>query len=1828
MRTPLTELRAKISSVRESVDSSLLALQDGLQRRAQASNSREILELLLDTSHVLSKVEKLMVELQSMPEEGDISHIEPGNKSSFSNGTVVEISENGANLEETRSMLLERIASEINRLKFYIARSQNLPFIQIMEKRIQSASLSLDKSLRRCFEIGLECHDESVIYNCLRAYAAIDNTKGAEETFRSTIVAPFIQKVIPSTPSREVVGGSGDKLEEDYQQIKTFVEKDCKFLLDIAASANSGLHVFNFIANSILKEVLSAIQKGKASALSPGKPAEFLVNYKSSMEFITFLEGFCLSKSAVGEFRLQPVYIDFVKQWNLGAYFTLRFQEIASSLDSALATNSIIAFDNSHHNQDGVLGLTMNQTTVLLDCLHRCWQDDMYIASIGDKFLRLTLQLLSRYSTWLSTELAACRRGNASSGTSGEGALAATPEDLIFIRHDVDLLLKEVNGSYLEHVMRLLAYCPEEVLALVKQSILQASQALIDSMPLILDAIIEAVVEKSVEVLRQLKGITATYRMTNKPLPVRHSPYVTSALQPLKAFLEGERAVYLTEESRNEILQSAAERITARYNELAWELVTVARKTESSLQRIRQGAQRRGGTGTDSSDSNISNTDKICMQLFLDVQGQGTLWVRFYIPVTYPAPVGTYPVCTHTVSVPVPVPGTFPGWSMGVAFLPLEFLHLKSLPISHYGSAWLLQTDNHQYSFDMFYYLDLSFAEKRLWNAIHTVMELPPAPIFSRAMGVNVEGQALLSWMHTLKGSSEILSSWNPQDTNPCNWTGVSCSSQDMVTAINLRSMQLLGTVPSQFAPLKSLQLIVLSAANLSGTLPREIGDYSNLVLLDLSGNRLTGTIPSEIGQLRNLQSLILSSNQLEGSIPPELGSCSRLVELVLFDNQLRGSIPTDLGRLSNLEIFRAGGNPNIEGAVPAELGNCTNLIILGLAETRISGTIPSSFGSLKKLQTLSLYMSMLWGSIPPELGNCSELINIYLYGNSLSGSLPRELGRLHKLEKLLLWQNNLVGSIPPEIGNCTKMMVIDLSLNALAGSIPSTIGFLKDLTELQLSANNISGAIPSSLVNCTALSQLQLDSNQISGEIPHDLGQLKHLTLLFAWQNRFEGRIPPSLGDCTKLQALDLTENRLTGSIPSSIFELKNLSKLLLLSNNLTGSISPNVGNCRALIRLRLGDNDLSGVIPKEIGQLQNLNFLDIAGNHLTGTIPPEIGESTALQMLDFHDNRLTGYLPETIGLLENLQVLDISMNKLMGPIPSMFRKLTSLNKLRLNANELSGVIPGEISLSVKLQFLDLSNNRLTGDIPREIGRIEGLDIALNLSCNYLSGPIPVEFSGLTKLAALDISHNKLFGNLDTLGQLQNLVSLNVSFNNFSGYLPDTSFFRELPTSDLSGNVNLCTSGTENCYEQAGYQPQEGHSRISTVKLIISLLFSITGVLLIVGIFMLIKARRLPHKDFEDSEIGWPWQMTPFQKLSFSVEDVVDCLVDSNIIGKGCSGVVYRADMPNINVIAVKKLWPSKTAGQERDSFYAEVKTLGSIRHRNIVRLLGYCSNNTSKLLMYDYMPNGSLGGLLHEMRGMLDWEHRYNIILGAAQGLEYLHHDCVPAIVHRDVKANNILLGRHFEPYLADFGLAKLIDPSDNCAKSSTNVAGSYGYIAPEYGYMMKITEKSDVYSYGVVLLEVLTGKQAIGEGEGMHLVEWVRGNIHKKKGLVEVLDPRLQGRPDQEIEEMLQGVGVALLCVNPKPEERPTMKDVVAMLKEIRHATDCTDHDYDKKLHLLIHQPATHSHSHSHSPSQEEEQQQQEEEKEEAQLIITTSPHSHSHDDSINLSSSRLH
>ncbi|CAL9771747.1 unnamed protein product [Musa acuminata subsp. burmannicoides] len=1032
----------------------------------------------------------------------------------------------------------------------------------------------------------------------------------------------------------------------------------------------------------------------------------------------------------------------------------------------------------------------------------------------------------------------------------------------------------------------------------------------------------------------------------------------------------------------------------------------------------------------------------------------------------------------------------------------------------------------------------------------------------SPTVSLSPDGKALLSLLAAASTSSSpgLLPSWDSSHPTPCSWQGVTCSPQGRVISLSLPNTFLnLTSIPPELSSLTSLQLLNLSSANISGAIPPSFGALASLRLLDLSSNALSGPIPQRLGAMASLQFLLLNSNRLSGSIPPALANLTSLQVLCLQDNLLDGSIPSQLGSLLSLQQFRIGGNPYLSGRLPPQLGLLTNLTTFGAAATSLSGAIPAEIGNLVNLQTLSLYDTDISGSVPPELGSCSELTNLYLHMNKITGGIPPQLGKLQKLTSLLLWGNSLTGPIPGELANCSELVVLDLSANKLSGEVPSELGGLALLEQLHLSDNLLTGGIPEELSNCSSLTALQLDKNALSGSIPWHIGSLKSLQSLFLWGNSLSGTIPRSFGNCTELYALDLSKNSLTGTIPEEIFGLNKLSKLLLLGNSLTGSLPPSVANCQSLVRLRLGENQLAGEVPREIGMLQNLVFLDLYTNNFTGKLPPEIANITVLELLDVHNNHIAGEIPPQLGDLMNLEQLDLSENSFAGGIPASFGNLSYLNKLSLKSNLLTGSLPRSIRNLQKLTLLDASGNGLSGRIPPEIGSLTSLTISLNLRSNRLVGEIPQEISGLTRLQSLDLSGNMLGGGIQVLGLLTSLTFLNISFNNFSGPIPATPFFRTLSTNSYLRNPELCPS-FDGYTCSSDLAPRAAIKSIKTVALACAVLGS--AALLFAATWMLVgrnrklaaeKAVSIPSSGCDD--FSHPWTFIPFQKLNFTVDNILEWLKDENVIGKGCSGMVYKAEMPGGELIAVKKLWKTKKEEELVDAFESEIQILGHIRHRNIVKLLGYCSNKCVKLLLYNYISNGNLQQLLQENRN-LDWDTRYKIALGSAQGLAYLHHDCIPAILHRDVKCNNILLDSNFEAYLADFGLAKLMS-SPNFHHAMSRIAGSYGYIAPEYGYTTKITEKSDVYSYGVVLLEILSGRSAIEPmvGDSLHIVEWMKKKMGSLEPAVNILDPKLRGMQDPMVQEMLQALGIAMFCVNSSPSERPTMKEVVALLMEVK-------------------------------------------------------------------------
>ncbi|KAJ4759958.1 Non-specific serine/threonine protein kinase [Rhynchospora pubera] len=877
------------------------------------------------------------------------------------------------------------------------------------------------------------------------------------------------------------------------------------------------------------------------------------------------------------------------------------------------------------------------------------------------------------------------------------------------------------------------------------------------------------------------------------------------------------------------------------------------------------------------------------------------------------------------------------------------------------------------------------------------------------------------------------------------------------------------------------------------------------ILSIDISALNLSGPIPPSLSLLRTLRHLNLSNNGLNGTFPRSLAVLRSLTVLDLYNNNLTGPLPKELAQIPNLRHVHLGGN-------------------------FFSGKIPVEYGSWRFIEYLALSGNELVGPIPPELGKLSTLKELYLgYYNSYAGGLPAELGNLSNLVRLDAANCGLSGEIPPEVGQLKNLDTLFLQVNGFSGTLPVELGSLSSLKSLDLSNNALTGRIPPSFANLKNLTLLNLFRNKLYGEIPEFVGDLPSLEVLQLWENNFTGSIPGRLGRNGQLQNLDLSSNKLTGSLPPDLCYGNKLQTLIALGNFLFGPIPDSLGQCESLNRVRLGENYLNGSIPPGLFSLSKLTQVELQDNLLTGEFPDTAG-SSSLGEISLSNNQLNGVLPASIGNFSGVQKLLLDHNLFSGSIPREIGKLQQLSKMDLSSNSFSGEITPEISKCKLLTYLDLSRNNLSGQIPEEITSMRILNY-LNLSRNNLDGQIPPMISTMQSLTAVDFS-----------------------YNNLSGLVPGTGQFSYFNATSFIGNPNLCGPYIGACkpgVSDNGVQTKHHGSIPNSFKLLV-----VIGLLLCSISFAI--AAILKARSMKRASEARAWKLTAFQRLDFTCDDVLDCLKEENIIGKGGAGIVYKGVMPNGEHVAVKRL-PAMSRGSSHDhGFNAEIQTLGRIRHRHIVRLLGFCSNHETNLLVYEYMPNGSLGELLHGKKGgHLLWDTRYKIAVEAAKGLCYLHHDCSPLILHRDVKSNNILLDTDFEAHVADFGLAKFLQDS-GASECMSAIAGSYGYIAPEYAYTLKVDEKSDVYSFGVVLLELITGHKPVGEfGDGVDIVQWVRMNTNlNKENVTKILDPRLETVP---INEVMHVFYVAMLCVEEQSVQRPTMREVVQILTELPRKED---------------------------------------------------------------------
>ncbi|XP_060199152.1 receptor protein-tyrosine kinase CEPR1-like [Lycium barbarum] len=866
--------------------------------------------------------------------------------------------------------------------------------------------------------------------------------------------------------------------------------------------------------------------------------------------------------------------------------------------------------------------------------------------------------------------------------------------------------------------------------------------------------------------------------------------------------------------------------------------------------------------------------------------------------------------------------------------------------------------------------------------------------------------------------------------------------------------------------------------------------EQGNVTKIDISGWSLSGQFPDDVcTYLPKLQILHLGHNNFQGGFPKSITNCSFLEELNMTATSLTGQIP-DLSNLQSLELLDLSSN-QLTGDFPLSITHLTNLIVLNFNENRHFNPwqLPEHISRLKKLKWLILTACKLHGPIPVSIGNMTSLVDLELSGNRLVGKVPKELGQLKNLKLLELYYNQLEGEIPTELGNLTELEDLDMSANNLAGKVPESISRLPNLSVLQLYHNALSGEFPAALANSSTL------------------------TILSLYDNLFTGEVPQNFGLSSALTALDLSENQFSGKLPPFLCNGGKLNYILLLQNMFSGELPEGYVKCESVVRFRVNYNQLEGRIPEELFTLPHVSIIDMSYNHFSGPIPTTIGSAKNLSELFMQSNRFSGFLPFEISGATNLVKLDLSNNLLYGPIPPEIGDLKSLNLLLLQGNKFNSSIPESLSSLKSLNYLDLSSNLLMGNIPESL--CELLPNSMNLSNNLLSGPIPLLF---VKGGVLE---------------------------------------------SFSGNPGLCLPSPLNSSDTSFQTCSHSYNHKKTNNIV--WIFGISVGIVVVGIILFLKRyfgnkkAVMEQDDHSMSSSFFSYDVKSFHRLSFDQREIFEAMVEKNIVGYGGSGAVYKIELSNGGMVAAKKLWSHKHKHSVSEDqlildkeLKTEVETLGNIRHKNIVKLYCYFSSLDCSLLVYEYMPNGNLWHALHGGKFVLDWPIRHQVALGIAQGLAYLHHDLNPPIIHRDIKSTNILLDIDYQPKVADFGIAKVLQARSGKDSSTTVIAGTYGYLAPEYAYSSKATTKCDVYSFGVVLMELITGKKPVEPefGDNKNIVYWVSTKVETKEGAFEVLDKKVS---DFFKEDMIKVLRIAIRCTYSTPTQRPTMNEVVQLLIE---------------------------------------------------------------------------
>ncbi|XP_076910282.1 putative LRR receptor-like serine/threonine-protein kinase At1g56130 [Bidens hawaiensis] len=848
------------------------------------------------------------------------------------------------------------------------------------------------------------------------------------------------------------------------------------------------------------------------------------------------------------------------------------------------------------------------------------------------------------------------------------------------------------------------------------------------------------------------------------------------------------------------------------------------------------------------------------------------------------------------------------------------------------------------------------------------------------------------------------------------------------------------------------------------------------------------GPIPEGLWTLVYLTNLDLRQNYLTGPLSPSIRNLTRMQWLTMGINALSGELPPELGELSDLRLLGIGTN-NFNGSLPTELGNLRRLEQIYIDSSGVGGEIPSTFASLQNLVTVWASDNPFTGRIPDFIGNWTLLQSLRFEGNSFEGSIPPTFSNLISLQDLRI--SGLSNGTLDFIRDLKSLTVLVLRNNRISGPIPSDIGDYQNLTRLDLSFNNLNGQIPRGLFNLSQLSFLILGNNSLNGTLP----DVKS----------------------SSLRNIDVSYNELTGTLPSWVNEA-NLQLNLIVNNFTLG----NSGNSS----FPSGTECLQRNFPCNRGSPRYSDFgINNGGPPITSSNNLLFAEETeTLGPATYYVNSERRWGVSNVGQRDNPRYIVSSSSQFTGTLDSELFQTARLSAGSLRYYGL-GLQNGNYTVTLQFAELEIANGRTWRSTGRRVFDIylQGNRVFQDFDIKRAAGG--ASSSPVTRQETVQVSDNYLEIHLFWAGKGTCCVPEQGTFGPLISAISATPNFiptvrNTAPSTNKKNNTGLI------------------------VGIVVPIV--IIGSLSLLALYI-IRQRRKKQDTSDNYEEFLGIDTKPYTFTYGELRDATDDFSPSNKLGEGGFGPVYKGTLDDGRVIAVKQL--SVASHQGKSQFIAEIATISAVQHRNLVKLYGCCIEGDRRLLVYEYLENKSLDqALFGKTRLSLNWATRFDICLGIARGLAYLHEESRIRVVHRDIKASNVLLDAELNPKISDFGLAKLYD--DKKTHMSTRVAGTIGYLAPEYAMRGHLTEKADVFGFGVVALEIISGRpnsDSSLEDEKIYLLEWA-WNLHEANNELELVDEELSEFDENEVKRVMR---ITLLCTQTSPMQRPTMSRVVAML-----------------------------------------------------------------------------